>query len=217
MSALEYLQDLDIAELFGYFQDPLYQGLAITLGVLIALFVFLRKSQPANFAAFNATSGKVLVSRTAINDIVKRTCDYTDFIDQSKVRINTRKRNLDIRLFIRLKPGAKLSNVATSVQKNLEVNLRKNIGIENLGKIDVIVTGISGSVPAHLENDEAYDETITRALPEYSQVEYISREELDRRDERIRELEAQMADKEPAPEKTEETTAETTPDAEKKP
>lgn len=210
---MEYLQDLQALELFHYLTEPLYWGLAAVLLVLLLLFILQRKHQPSTFAAFNATSGKVLVSRTAIVDIVKRTCDYTDYIDSSKVKVNTRKKKLDIRLFIKLKPGARLSSVTTSVQKNLEVNLRKNIGIENLGKIDVIVTGISGSVPAHLENDGAYDETVTRALPDAENVEYVPREELARKEQRIRELEAERAQKQ---ESSDEKTEDESSDKEKK-
>lgn len=132
---------------FSYLLHPPYVWWLLGILGVLFLWALLRRGQPKDFTAYNNQSGRVRVARKAITDLVRRTCATTPGIARSKPEVRTRGRKLRIRVIVKLRAGYRVDDVSNDLQRNLKRNLREVIGIENLGPIDVIVSGFSGKLP----------------------------------------------------------------------
>ncbi len=141
-------------------------GAAILL--LFILWLLARK-QPGSFIAFKSTAGKIIITRSAINELAQRTCSQIETIGKCSTRIKTRGGTLKIEVRIQLLAGSKLNDVTSDLQTHLTHAFGEILGIENLGDINVVVTGFIGShdatpPPAMSESLESeFPETVASA------------------------------------------------------
>jgi hypothetical protein len=129
--------------LLTYISTPLGQTIAWwTLAVLVIFWIGLRIKNGGRLLAFNTPTGRVLVSRTAIKGLIARTCCGVEGVSHPQSRIRTHGGRLRVRVYIQLRGNTRLGDVSTLLQERLDLALRQNLGIEKIGKIDVIVTDI---------------------------------------------------------------------------
>lgn len=112
------------------------------LGILIVTLIIMRIVGGGRLLAFNNPTGRVLVSRGAIKGLIARTCNSFDGISHPQSRIRTSGGKLRVRVYIQLRGNTRLSDIAALLQDRLDLALRQNLGIERIGKIDVVVTDI---------------------------------------------------------------------------
>lgn len=130
-------------EMIEFLQMPMVQTvLGWVLAVLIAVWVAIRVVNSGRLLAFNNPTGRVLVSRGAIKGLIAKTCNMVEGVSHPQSRLCIRGGRLRVRLYIQLRGNARLSDVASLLQEKLDMALRQNLGIERIGKIDVIVTDI---------------------------------------------------------------------------
>lgn len=124
-------------------QMPIVQdALPWLLVALLIAWVTLRVINSGRLLAFNNPTGRVLVSRGAIKGLIARVCGTVEAVSQPQSRIFTRGGKLRVRLYIQLRGNTRLNDVAGLLQEKLDLALRQNLGIEKIGKIDIIVTDI---------------------------------------------------------------------------
>jgi len=112
------------------------------LGALILILVVRRWIGSGRLAVLRNSTGRVQVSRGAIKGLILRTCHSIEGISHPSARIYTRGGKLRLRVYVQLRGAALLSEVTPLLQENLESTLRVNLGLDRIGRIDVIVTDI---------------------------------------------------------------------------
>jgi hypothetical protein len=129
--------------LIDFLAIPLvHAGVCWLLAILIVLLIVLRLMGGGRLLAFNSPTGRVMVSKNAIKGLIARTCCGVEGISRPQSRIRTRGGKLRLRVYIHLRGNTRLADVSTLLQEKLDLALRQNLGIEKIGKIDIIVNDI---------------------------------------------------------------------------
>lgn len=111
-----------------------------------------------------------MITRSAISELAQRICDQIETVGKCSTRIKTRGGTLKIEVRIQLMAGSKLGDVTADLQERLNHALSEILGIENLGEINVIVTGFIGThEPSPLPvATEPMESEYSQDLPEIS-------------------------------------------------
>ena len=116
----------------------------IGLGLFVLVIVAVIKRQPNHVVAYTTDSGSVTVSRAAIVELVQSSCAQIEAVSKPRVTIKVRGRTAHFKVQIKLASGGRLRDVEHALQNHLRKSLSDNLGIEHLGKIDIIATGFKG-------------------------------------------------------------------------
>ncbi|NQY32826.1 MAG: alkaline shock response membrane anchor protein AmaP [Coraliomargarita sp.] len=162
----------ELSEALQHLANPVYLYIGGTALVLAFFLVLLLRRQPRSVVAYSNSGGKVMVSRSAILELVQTTCSQLDEVHKPSVKITTRGSTSHFRVNIKLASGGKLREVEQTLQNHLRRALTENLGIEKVGRIDINVTGFkSGKVsrssvqperaaPADIEEELAVEEAL---------------------------------------------------------
>lgn len=112
------------------------------LGALVLILLVRRWIGSGRLAVLRNSTGRVLVSRGAIKGLILRTCHSIEGISHPSARIYTRGGKLRLRVYVQLRGEVSLAEVTPLLQESLDSALRVNLGLERIGKIDVIVNDI---------------------------------------------------------------------------
>lgn len=112
--------------------------LAILFVVLVVIFLKLGK---ANLLVFNNDDGKVEISRNAIQEIIQRTCEQFVEVGRARGDISKSKGRIKIKVRLKLRVKTRLQDISNELQKQITRAIRDDLGIENLGEVNVIVEG----------------------------------------------------------------------------
>lgn len=128
-----------------FFQQPEFSA-GFLVGLMVAILVWvlfaLLRRPPDSFEAFSTESGKIVISKQALQDQIQRCCEELGDVGKARARVLQKKNLLSIRIHLRIKSNAKLVGISGYVQDQISTVLHKNLGIENVGAIDIMVTGI---------------------------------------------------------------------------
>lgn len=141
---------------------------AATVALMLILLLLLRR-QPKNVVAYTTENGRVMVSRQAIVELVQTSCEQLQDVSKPQVKIRVKGQTTHFEIRIKLLSGGRLRNIEQTLQSHLRRALTENLGIENLGCINIVATGFkSGRIdssiskmsntPPAIEAAEAYDE-----------------------------------------------------------
>ena len=120
------------------------QFCVIGLGIFVLLVVIFVKRQPNQVVAYTTDSGSVTVSRTAIVELVQSSCAQIEAVSKPRVTIKVKGLTAHFKVRIKLASGGRLRDVEHALQNHLRKSLSDNLGIEHLGKIDIVATGFKG-------------------------------------------------------------------------
>lgn len=138
--------------------DPWYVRHSIIIcGLLLFLLGCLWwRRRRRTLELFANAGGRVHVAHLALADLVENVAQ--EFSPGSRPRAVFRRRGGKLHTTVRLKiaAGQRLPQFSSALQTRVALALREALGIENLGAVDIVVTGYTG----------------TPALPEESPVPY---------------------------------------------
>ena len=140
--------DALITQIQEFIQSPEgYLCIGISLLVLFLLIVLLCRRQPKSVMAYATDSGRVMVSRAAIVELVQTSCSQLEEVSKPSVKIKVKGRTVHFEVRIKLASGGQLRSIEQTLQTHLRNALTDNLGIEDLGRIDIIATGFkSGKI-----------------------------------------------------------------------
>ena len=98
----------------------------------------------------------VQVNCGAISDLVHSICKKDSHISQLKTKIISKRKKLNIQIRLRLESGSHLKSIEASLQSEIREALQDSLGIENIGFIDIIATGIKDS-KKNQQSSESFD------------------------------------------------------------
>ena len=141
----------------------LWIGAAVLL-LLIYLLLVMRR-QPKVIHAFASSTGDVTVSRQAIREVAQRACDAVDGVGRCNTRMTTRGGRLYLKVKIILLSGYRAVEVCPLLGETLKHSLSDDLGIEELGNIDVMLVGYRPS-KNRLRTDREAHEPAAEISPE---------------------------------------------------
>ena len=167
-------------ELLNLLTEPTYLYAAGAIIALALFLILLVRRQPNKIVAYRTENGRVMVCRSAIVELIRTSCEQLDDVAKPIVKIKVKGKTTHFNVRIQLKSGARLRDIEQTLQLHLRQNLTENLGIENLGQINIVASGFkSGRIQvsspitskeqtavAALEDDPSAEPNSTPALKE---------------------------------------------------
>ena len=129
--------------------NPLLAYLILAVCAFIVLLVILNwfssLFKSPRLIAYKTEKGMVQVNCGAISDLVQSICKKDSHISQLKTKIISKRKNLNIQIRLRIESGSHLKSIDETLQSEIREALRESLGIENIGFINIIATGIKDS------------------------------------------------------------------------
>lgn len=155
----------EINETLSHLADPIYiYAAAVALALALFLILLVRR-QPKKIVAYRTENGRVTVSRSAIVELVRTSCEQLNDVAKPGVRINVKGKYTHFDVRIQLTSGARLKDIEETLQSHLRQALTENLGIENLGKINIVATGFKSGriqVSSPITTTEKLDSTSSK-------------------------------------------------------
>jgi hypothetical protein len=162
----------DLIESLQELKQPEFLYMCVATVALMFLLLLLLRRQPKNVVAYTTENGRVMVSRHAIVELVQTSCEQLQDVSKPQVKIKVKGKTIHFEVRIKLLSGGRLRSIEQTLQSHLRQALTENLGIENLGRINIMATGFkSGRIdsslsqksntPPAIETPEAYDEDET--------------------------------------------------------
>ncbi|PXA03258.1 alkaline shock response membrane anchor protein AmaP [Coraliomargarita sinensis] len=130
-----------LSETLEHLTQPTYLYSAAAVLVLAFFLILLVRRQPKNVTAYVTTNGQVMVSRSAIVELVQTSCEQIKEVSKPQVRMNAKGNKTHFEVRLKLASGAQLRSIEETLQSHLRKALTENLGIENLGRINIVATG----------------------------------------------------------------------------
>lgn len=146
MEILQQLQHIDWQELLQVMMDwPYFWPTVVSILVLLIIWGRIRKKY-RSIHLFGGPTGSVTVAKRALVELIERTCD--DIAPGGKARVSLKKcrDKLNIKVRLRLFSGQHLENLASKIQATLTDELKENLGFENVGSINILVTDFKSAM-----------------------------------------------------------------------
>lgn len=120
--------------------SPLHIGAALValLFLIFGLRLMLKKP-PAHLTAFNGSAGNVLVSRKALQELVKQACLLDDWVEAARPIIRVKNDKVAARVELRLSRPDNLKDVCERVQTHITALLEKSLSFDQIGEIQIVV------------------------------------------------------------------------------
>lgn len=123
------------------FAEAQFIALLILAAVLILLLVVSLRRQPKHIVAYGTDEGEVWVTRSAIIELIKTTCEQLPSVQKPSVKMRTKGGLTHFSIAFKLASNGQLKLIESALQTQLRQALQENFGLQNLGKINLIATG----------------------------------------------------------------------------
>lgn len=127
-------------------KDFLSQLSPLQIGAAVLVFAFLLvglrlifKKQPAHLTAFSGDAGNVLVSRKALQELVKQACLLDDWVEAARPTIRVRDNKVTALVELRLSSADNLKGACERIQGRITALLQKSLSFEQIGDIQIVV------------------------------------------------------------------------------
>lgn len=151
----------ELSKALEHLSQPEFLYIAGAALILALALVLLIRRQPKNVVAYTTENGRVMVSRSAIVELVQTSCEQLQDVSKPQVRIHAKGSTTHFEIRIKLLSGGRLRSIEETLQTHLRKALTENLGIENLGRINIVATGFkSGRIDSNIQ---AKAETVTQA------------------------------------------------------
>lgn len=109
--------------------------------------------------AYTTENGSVQVSQSAITDLIHSVCSKDPQLSHLKSKISTQQKKLKLQIRLRIESGSHLKTIEERLQQDLREALHNSLGIDHVGSIDIIATGIK-AVKSPIESSSKSAQTI---------------------------------------------------------
>ncbi|MDQ8181871.1 hypothetical protein [Pelagicoccus sp. SDUM812005] len=128
------------------FKDLISQLTPLQIGVASVAFIFLLiglrlvfKKPPAHLTAFSGEAGSVLVSRKALQELIRSACLLDEWVEAARPTIRLRDNKVTARVEIRLTKPEDLKAICERVQAHITALLQKSLSFDQIGQIEIVV------------------------------------------------------------------------------
>lgn len=131
-------------------KELLTQLTPLQIGVAVAAFIFLLiglrlifKKPPAHLTAFSGDAGSVLVSRKALQELVRSACLLDEWVEAARPVIRVKNNKVTALVELRLTKPENLKAVCERVQEHITALLQKSLSFDQIGEIQIVVKSFS--------------------------------------------------------------------------
>ena len=133
----------ELTALMQHLTRPEFLYVVGAILVLAIILILLICRQPKSIVAYTTENGSVMVSRHAIIELVQTSCEQLEDVSKPLVKIKAKGQNTHFEVRIMLLSGGRLREIEQTLQNHLRKALTENLGIESLGRINIVATGFS--------------------------------------------------------------------------
>ncbi len=148
--------------------------ISLAILLLITLWALLKlRSRMRAMRIFKTQSGRVMVSRGALRDLVHSASRQVVTTNKFRVSFLAKRGKLHLTLKLKLNEGQRVNDVASRLEARIKEVLQETLSIEKIGTINVVITGFTKSkhvppapVPvAEQPADEEDDDVLHEVAP----------------------------------------------------
>lgn len=165
----------ELSNALEHLSQPEFLYIGGALLILVFVLVLLIRRQPKNVVAYSTDNGRVMVSRSAIVELVQTSCVQLQDVSKPQVRIHVKGSTTHFEIRIKLLSGGRLRTIEETLQAHMRKALTENLGIENLGRINIVATGFkSGRIDSNIQAKSefaAQSDTTTAESPDVLELE----------------------------------------------
>lgn len=110
----------------------------VVVFLLIGLRLVLKKP-PSHLTAYTGEAGSVLVSRKALQELVRAACISDKNVQAARPVIRVKNDKVTARVELRLAKAENLKAVCQSVQDQITSLLQKSLSFDQIGTIEIVV------------------------------------------------------------------------------
>ncbi|MDQ8193581.1 alkaline shock response membrane anchor protein AmaP [Coraliomargarita sp. SDUM461004] len=141
----------DVYEAIQQLPQPQFLYISVAALALLLLLMLLMRRQPKHVVAYTTENGRVMVSRHAIVELVRTSCEQLQDVSKPQVKIRVKGQTSHFEIRIKLQGTGRLRQIEQTLQAHLRQALTENLGIESLGRINVIAVSFkSGRIESNL-------------------------------------------------------------------
>ena len=137
-----------VDSLLASFSEVLTNPLVVILisGIILVLLLVLVLSRPVpTVHAFTGPAGTVTISRKAVHDLIENRCAAFRGVASARATVKGRGSEIDVRIELKIRESARLEDLSSQIQGEVGGMLREHLALENIGAIDIVVSGVSRS------------------------------------------------------------------------
>ena len=112
--------------------------------LVIGLRLILKKP-PSHLTAYSGESGSVLVSRKALQDLIKQACMLEDWVESARPLVRVEKHKVSAQIELRLANPENMKDVCNRVQERVTTLLQKSLSFDQIGSIRILVKSFKSS------------------------------------------------------------------------
>ncbi|MBC2606336.1 hypothetical protein [Pelagicoccus albus] len=132
---------------------PIVAGLAVLVFLLIGLRLVFKKP-PSHLTAFSGDTGSVMVSRKALQELIKSACMLEEWVEAARPVIKVKDNQLTARVELRLASPENLKAVCERVQDHITTLLHKSLSFDQIGNIQIVVKSFGNNESEEGPNQE---------------------------------------------------------------
>ena len=117
---------------------------AVFVLVLIGLGRLLKKP-PSRLTAFSSETGSVLVSRKALQELIRQACLRDDFVEAARPAVKISGSKIHTSVDLRLTSPTNLKKTSGRLQTRISELLQKSLNFDQIGHIEIMVTSFGKS------------------------------------------------------------------------
>lgn len=117
-------------------------GTAAGVFVFILILLYLLRRPIDSIPAFANPNGDVAIARKALHDLIEHRCMAFKPVGHARADVRTKANQLRALIEIRVRPDVRLEDLTEQIQTEIAVLLKDNLGLKNVGDVDVIVAGV---------------------------------------------------------------------------
>lgn len=123
-------------------QVQLVLGVAVGIFLFTLILLYLLRRPIDSIPAFANPNGDVAIARKALHDLIEHRCTAFKSVGHAKADVREKSGKLRALVEIRVRPEVRLEDLSEQIQNEITVLLKDNLGLKNVGDVDVIITGV---------------------------------------------------------------------------
>ncbi|MDE0767490.1 MAG: hypothetical protein OSB19_03800 [Opitutaceae bacterium] len=133
------------SELLDEFHPYTIVGIfAVFVLIIIGLGRLVNKP-PSRLTAFSSETGSVLVSRKALQELIRQACLRDDFVEAARPAVKINGSRINTSVDLRLTSPTNLKKTTERLQMRISELLQKSLNFDQIGNIEIMVTSFGKS------------------------------------------------------------------------
>ena len=120
-------------------------GIFVVFVLIIIGLGRILKKPPARLTAFSSETGSVLVSRKALQDLIRQTCRRDEAVLAARPVVKISGSKINTRVDLRLASPENLKETSERLQARISGLLQKSLNFDQIGNIEIMVTSFGSS------------------------------------------------------------------------